>query len=120
MSPELEAKLKAYPETEMFKVIDTIGVPHPFTITHHHIVHANKRNSIYLGEEVISDLEKETKKPSCGMEGCNLMFNQHEQALVVRCRTKDKKQTQEYLESIVKQCESDGFAGFVLLDGTNE
>lgn len=112
-----EEKIKKYPKTEQFEVVDTIGVPHPFCITPKHIEAAQDYGGM-LGGEAIKNLEFKTKRSSCGMKGCNLMFEQHEQALLVKCKTKDNELTKAYLQSIVKQCEADGFAGFTLLDGT--
>ena len=113
-------KLEKYPKTELFQVIDTIGVPHPFCITHHHLEQAHKMHSMYLNESVIDALEKETGRPSCGVRGCNLKFSEHEQALLVNCKTKDKELTRSYLLSIKELCEADGYAGFTLVDGTGE
>lgn len=111
----MNEKLKNYPKTEHFEVVDTMGVPHPFCITHHHI--AFESESVYLDGKRIKRYEKSIgNRPSCGMKGCNLMYDQHEQALAVRCKTGDKDLLKTYLESIVKQCEADGFAGFVLID----
>lgn len=113
--PNDDERLKDYPKTENFEVVDTIGVPHPFCITNKHVVHASNKFSGRLGGEAILDLEGQYKHPSCGMKGCNLSYGQHEQALVVKCHTKDKDPLQEYLQSIVGQCEKDGFAGFTLM-----
>ncbi len=112
-----ENKFAHYPKTEFFEVVDTIGVPHPFCITPRHIEEA-QHFSGQLGKEAIESLEKKLKRPSCGMQGCQLSFAQHEQALLVRCKSKDEDLTRAYLKSIVEQCEKDGYAGFTLLDGT--
>ncbi len=114
----MDDKIKLYPKTEFFEVIDTMGVPHPFCITPKHLEHCSELHSMCIGKEQIQSLERKTKRPSCGMEGCNLMYDQHEQALAIRCKTKDNDLTNAYLKSIVAQCEADGFAGFVLVDGT--
>jgi len=114
-----EEKIKLYLKTEFFEVIDTIGVPHPYCITPKLVGWVHDNHYGRLGKDAIESLEKKSG-PSCGMKNCNLRFDQHEQALVVRCKTKDNDLTKKYLESIVKQCEADGFAGFVLVDGTQE
>jgi hypothetical protein len=113
-----ENKFAHYPKTEFFEVVDTIGVPHPFCITHHHVGWASDHHCGQLGSEAIEAYEKSTGRTSCGVRGCNLKYAQHEQALLVRCKTKDNDLTKAYLESIVKLCEEDGYAGFTLLDGT--
>lgn len=115
-----EEKIKLYPKTEFFEVTDTIGVPHPFCITHHHVAWASDKFMGMLGNNAIESYEKHTKRPSCGVNGCNLKFEEHEACLTVYCKTKDNEALQVFLKSIVEQCEKDGFVGFVLIDGTNE
>ena len=111
--------LSHYPKTEQFEVVDTIGVPHPFCITHHHVGWAADRFSGRLGKEAIQALEaSKGGRPSCGVPGCNLTFDQHEQALLVRCGVKDDELLRAYLLGIKDQCEKDGYAGFAFLDGT--
>lgn len=113
-------KIAKYPKTEFFEVVDTIGVPHPFTIGSRHVAHAADHFMGCLGEEAIKDLEKKLGRPSCQATGCNLKYQEHEQALVVAVKKKGDEDLKAYLQSIVKQCEDDGFAGFVLLDKSNE
>lgn len=110
-------KIKHYPKTDLFEVIDTIGVPHTFTIGTKHVVHASDHFSGSLSEAAIQSLEK-GNKPSCKHPGCNLMYKQHEQALLVKCKSKDNDLMRAYLVSIKDRCETDGFAGFTFLDGT--
>lgn len=69
-----------------------------------------------LGKEAILDLENKIRKPSCYHPNCNLRYDEHETALLVKCKIKDDELLREYLKSIVKQCEQDGFAGFTLMD----
>ena len=109
-----------YPKTEFFEVVDTIGVPHPFMIGSKHVFYASDKHSGVLGKEAILGLEKKLGRPSCELRGCTLSYEQHEQALLVRCKTKDPELTQAYLKSIVALCEKEGFAGFTLLDGTEQ
>lgn len=113
-------KLKSYPKTENFEVYDTVGVPHPFCITHHHVAHASDKYCGMLTKESIIDFESKTGNPSCGMRGCNLSYEQHEQALIIKCKIKDDDLLRDYLKSLVKKCQEDGFTGFVLLDSTGE
>lgn len=110
MSKPIPEKLQKYPKTEHFEVIDTIGVPHPFCITPKHIDAAQKYGG-NLGEAAIKDLES-NGRPSCGMRRCNLMYEEHEQALLVRCNVKDNDLLGTYLKSIIEMCEQDGYAGF--------
>ena len=109
--------LSHYPKTEQFEVIDTIGVPHTFTIGTKHVAHAADHFSGILETEAIESLEK-NHGSSCVHPGCQLMYKQHEQALLVRCKVKDQEPLRAYLMSIKDQCEKDGYAGFTLLDGT--
>lgn len=83
----MNEKIKKYPKTEDFEVADTMGVPHPFCITEKH-----------------------------GMKGCNLMYEEHETAVAVKCKIKDDEKLKKYLLSIKDMVEQDGFAGFVLVD----
>jgi len=115
---ELDEKLKKYPRTKNFHVIGTIGVPHPFCITEKHVVHAADNYSSLLGKDAIENLEKIKQQSTCGVKGCALMYDEHEQALAVHCKVKDNGLLEEYLKSIVDLCEADGYAGFVLIDAT--
>ena len=110
-------KIKAYPKTDLFEVIDTIGVPHPFCIGPKHIEEAQRFGGM-LGKEAIESLEKKLGRSSCYTRGCNLLFDKHEQALLIECKSdlKDPR-LKEYLMSIKDQCEKDGFAGFAFVDG---
>ncbi len=112
----MKEKLSKYPKTGLFEVADTIGVPHTFCMGSEHIAHASSHFRGDLGKDAVESLEKTMGSgSSCRVRGCNLSYAQHETALLVKCGTEDKKLTQEYLESIVKQCEADGFAGFTLM-----
>lgn len=110
----MKDKIKKYPKTEFFEIIDTIGVPHPFCITHHHVGFASDNHMGMLGREAIMDYERKHGQ-SCGIKDCNLRYEEHEQALAVKVKTLDKEMTQKYLESIVEKVEADGFAGFVFV-----
>jgi len=48
-----------YPSTDIFSVIDTIGVPHSYCIGPAHLEY---NDSIYLGKEQIIRMEKEHPK----------------------------------------------------------
>ena len=110
MNSSVPEKLQKYPQTEHFQVVDTIGVPHPFCITPKHIEAAQQYGGM-LGANAIKDLER-NGHPSCGMRNCNLMYEEHEQALLVRCQVKDNDLLGAYLKSIIELCEADGYAGF--------
>ena len=99
----MDEKIKSYPKTEHFEVVDTIGVPHPFCIGTKHVVYASDNHSGRLGADAIRGLEKKLKRPSCEVKGCKI---------------KDKDKLKEYLLSITDKCKEDGFEGFALLDKT--
>ena len=66
-----------------FKVVDTIGVPHPYCITPKHVEIASQWHGGILDESAIRHAEERGAK--CGVKGCNLNYDQHEQALLVGC-----------------------------------
>lgn len=109
-----------YPKTDLFEVRDTYGVPHPFCITAQHVGFASDNYSGRLGSEAIEAYEKKIKKSSCGVRGCDLPFHKHEQALVIYCKSKDHELLKAYLQSLVKLCEADGYAGFIFVDATEK
>ena len=103
-----------------FKVVDTIGVPHPFCITTRHVAYAADRHGGMLTKSAISH-----SGGPCGMKGCTLSIHEHETALLVSClgplnpkedRKKAHPELQEYLKKIVDQCKEEGYAGFSFLD----
>ena len=116
-------KIKDYPSTELFYIKDTIGVPHPFMIGSKHVVHAADHFSGMLSKFAIEDLERIKDKPSCEHPGCNLRYDEHEQALLVAVKSdlpldelgKAGGQLHNYLMSIKDRCEDDGFAGFAFI-----
>ena len=114
---EKEEKLKSYPKTEQFEVIDTIGVPHPYCITSKHVAYAADHCHGMLNEEAIRKAEK-VKGAHCDVKNCNLSYNEHEQALLVACY-KDIQKNEElhrYLLKIKDEAEKNGYAGFAFLD----
>jgi len=104
-----------------FFVTDTIGVPHLFCITPKHVETASDHFSGMLDSAAIEHLER-TGRPSCGMRGCNLMYAEHEQALLVHCSLDMKKgnqvhpELQDYLLASKEEAEEDNYAGFAFLD----
>ena len=114
------ADLTKYPKTDLFYVKDIIGVPHPYCITDKHVVHASDNYSGRLGDDAIRSLEKKLNKPCCGVKGCNLYYDEHEQALLVSVKSDKelndlKDELNEYLLSIKEMCESDGYIGFAFI-----
>lgn len=110
-------KIKKYPESskKSFKVIDTIGVPHPYCITPKHLKYSD---GIYLDVEgaekkgAVCDICRE--RVNKGLQDKILTHDEHKQALLINCKmsVKDNKELQEYLLSIKEQAEKDNFAGF--------
>jgi hypothetical protein len=102
-----------------FWVEDTIGVPHPFCITPAHIAAAQDFGG-KLGTPAIEALERRTGRPSCGVRGCNLFFDKHEQAVLVACKLdikdqKDGSELHRYLLDCKERAEKDGYAGFAFI-----
>ena len=117
-----EDKFKAYPKTEHFSVVDTIGVPHPYCITPKHVAYASDHCHGMLGKEAIIGAEKAgaccdicKKAQRAGKIPRILKYDEHEQALLIECKVDIKthqKEAHAYLVSIKDQCEKDGYAGF--------
>lgn len=111
-------KLEKYKEfeTENYRVKNTIGTPHPYTITNKHIEHSS---GMYL-----DPIEAESKGAKCGHPGCHLSYKEHEEALVVEInnhqdkKLKDIPGLNDYLLKLKPICEADGFAGFAFVKGT--
>jgi hypothetical protein len=111
-----------------FVITDTIGVPHPFCITPEHVAHASDKHCGQLTKECIKEIEenreKRNKSPSsCGIRGCTLRFEEHEQALLVECYADmtDKsgravKELHDYLLACKDEAERNNYAGFSFLD----
>lgn len=115
-----EEKLARYPNTDTLKVVDTIGVPHPYCITPKHIEYSE---SIYLdipGAEArgaVCDICKRINRKDSSFK--ILKYDEHEQALLVEVDSKaeleDVPGLQEYLLSIKDMCEADGYVGFAFV-----
>jgi hypothetical protein len=108
-----------YPAHEFFYVKDTIGVPHPYCITPKHVEIAADQFCGMLGKTAMEAAEKQGAR--CGVRGCNLSWDKHEQALLIGCK-KDIKENEEtlrtWLLSIKDETEKNGYAGFAFLDET--
>lgn len=103
-------------ETGAFKVCDTIGVPHPYTVGPKHIEHASKFCSGMLGERTLKTIK-------CAHPRCTLTYDQHETALLVECRAPLKDEAgitnpelHAYLFRCKSLCEEDGYAGFAFVN----
>ena len=106
---------------EHFEITDTIGVPHPYCITPKHVTEAADHWGGRLGEEAIKATERKHGR-SCGMRGCNLDYEEHEQALVVSCRAPLKgadgatnPELHQMLLANKDECEKNGYAGFAFV-----
>lgn len=101
-----------------YYVADIIGVPHPYCITRKHIEHCD---SVVLDAYAIREAEKHGAK--CGIPRCNLSFDQHEQALLVKCKAEIKgedgqamPELRDYLLKCKPLCEADKYAGFAFME----
>jgi hypothetical protein len=122
-------KIRSYPFTEMFSVIDTIPVPHPYCIGARHLAESK---SFYLDiEEAIEEAERRGARCCTCKELFRkgkipkvLTYKEHKQALLIEVRDpedRDLKEVpglQEYLLSIKEQTEKDGFAGWTFVKGS--
>ena len=104
----------SYPSTEKYRVVDTLGVPHPYTIGPKHVAYAADRHGGMLSEHTIE--EGERRGIHCAHPRCTLSYKEHEQALVVECKEPhDLEGLRAYLQSIKEETERNGYVGFVLL-----
>ena len=111
-----QEKIAKYPKGQFARVVDTIGVPHPYCITPKHLEYS---------DTMILDVEgAERRGAKCGICHGNLSYAEHETAVLVavdrECELADMPESDrvalsDYLKSIVKQCEEDGFAGFAFV-----
>lgn len=110
--------LTKYPKTELFEAVDTIGVPHPYWITDKHVAHAADHFYGILGKEAIIGAERVGAVCDiCKANGEFLSFEQHKQALLIKCKKEDKEALHKYLLSIKDQAVADKFAGFAFQKG---
>jgi len=117
-----EDKFAKYPKTDKFKIIDTIGVPHPYCITPKHVAIASDEFMGMLGEPAIRRAEEKgidcdiCKKINRKTGQACLPFEEHKQALLVEVNDtrelKDIPELKSYLLSIKDLCEKDGYVGF--------
>ena len=111
-----DSRFEHYPKTELFSVVDTLGVPHPYCITPKHINYASEYYGGVLNTNSIRDAEKNGACCDICKQNGNkvLTVDEHETALLVNCKSDDKEKLQEYLLLIKSICEKDKFVGFVL------
>lgn len=102
-----------------FFIADTIGVPHPYCITPRHVEEASDYWCGRLGTEAIKAAE--SKGARCGMSGCRLTIEEHEQALLVSCKRELKNndkvnpELENYLLACKEKAVEDKFAGFAFV-----
>jgi len=116
-----------------FKIIDTIGTPHPYCIAPCHL---EFNDSMYLGSDQIRQMEKDhPDKVMCDI--CKrayrknqidkiLSYDEHKQSLVVECLKPMGKKTEKnlklnpelkkFLLSIKAKAEKKKFDGFAFVD----
>ena len=114
----MSVDLTKYPKTELFEAVDTIGVPHPYCIAPKHVAYASDHCSGILGREAIIGAERAGAVCDiCRVNGEFLSFEQHKQALLIKCKKEDKEELHKYLLSIKDQAIADKFAGFAFQKG---
>ncbi len=105
-----------------FRVIDVIGVPHPYCIGARHVAHATDRFSGILGEAAIRSAEM--AGIHCAICKGKLSYDQHEQAALVECKMSQDElkaspafteELQAYLLCNKAKAEADGYAGFAFV-----
>lgn len=113
-----DERLDKYPKTEIFEVIDTIGVPHPYCITPNHM----KGDHMYMDSDTIREAEKEygaccdiCRKLNNQGKSQILDYDEHKQGILLSVKSdkelKDVPGLKEYLFKIKPLIESDGFVG---------
>ena len=118
-----EEQIKKYPKTKMFRIKETIGVPHPYCITPKHVTVAANCFGGMLDKYAIIQAEKQGAK--CGICKGKLSYEEHKQALLVEVNDKKKRdlkdipELKKYLLSIKDQAEKDGFEGFAFIQASD-
>jgi len=108
-----------YPQTETFRVIDTITLPHNYCVTKGLISFASKRLDGNLSPDAIMDYELSKGGPTCGKPGCALLYKQHKISLVIEVAYQgelhEAPMLKEYVESCTAQALCDGVTGFTFV-----
>ena len=120
-----EPKWKSYPSgPNGIKVLDTIGIPHPYCITPKHVEVAANRFGGMLGQEAIREAEKRGAMCHiCRRSGERLTYDQHETAILIGIpgTTQEKLNRtdlntisglHEYLLQLKPLVERDRYSGF--------
>ena len=106
--------LNKYPKTDKFKVINNIGIPHPFCITHEHVSWLADNHGGILDSSTMQNYEKAHHGAChCGVKDCNLSWAKHETALLIEVN--DPRELRKYLLKCKTQCKMDKFAGFAFV-----
>lgn len=102
-----------------FFVVDTIGVPHPFMITNHHVAWASNHNGGILGMDAMEKAKALNR--GCGI--CHEEYSKHETAVLIGCKIDIKKkdgtankELHKYLLKNKKNCEKEHLAGYAFID----
>jgi hypothetical protein len=114
---EVEDQFKEYIETEKFKCVKSINMPHPFTTSEAHETLASDEFGGILSNECIEEAEK--RGIPCGIRDCDLPFKEHKKAIIVKVKSREElkdvvDELQKYLMFIRDKAKSDGFDGFIL------
>lgn len=110
-----------YPQSEKgnFKIIDKIGVPHPYCITPKHVAYAADNWGGVLSTDAIRDAERHGARCDiCCRAGKILTVDAHKQALLVECKIDIKPvpdELQAWLLSIKEEATKNGYAGFAFI-----
>jgi hypothetical protein len=116
---ELPEKLAKYPSTEKYRIVDTVGVPHPYCIGADHL---RLNAGMYLNIPAVE--EKGARCDICKQGNRKygeriLPFDEHKLALLVEVNdTRELNKMPElhaYLLSIKAQAEADGYVGFAFV-----
>lgn len=114
-----------YTRSDHFVIADTIGVPHPYTITSRHVAYASDNCNGQLGEEAIKAAEGIGVR--CGWKGCQLKLEEHKQAVLIHCyapiKDEDGRATPELHQMMLankEEVEKHGYIGFTFLDKRGE
>jgi hypothetical protein len=109
-----------YTKTEHFEIVDVIGVPHQYCITPKHVAVAADEFGGMLGVEAIRTAESK-HGARCGMRGCRLPYDEHEQALLVGCTAEleiggtTNPELHAMLLANKEEATKNGYAGFAFV-----
>lgn len=110
-----------YPPSENgnFKIIDSIGVPHPYCVTGKHVAYAADHCCGMLSNDAIREAEKHGAKCDiCRRAGKILTIDEHQQALLVECKadvTSAAEELKTWLLSIKDETVKNGYVGFAFI-----